>query len=272
MDTALRIARQVLPAYRELGGLAFAYGQGSVFSGFTDDSDVDIVLVWDRDAPPAPAARPAEALNSGPGVPVTFHQPGFVLDRFYVAGAQVDVSHKTRGVFDGWVRDVRAGRGWESAAYPMPLYAVSGFAYGALIADSGGRGSDARSQLSRFPATLVERSRDVLTDELTSYDRDLASCARRGDGWLFHELLSGVMRHALVAWFAAERRYCPHPKWLHHWVARFGMDPAIAALERGLWAPPVSLARRRELFLAMAERILALADRRDAASDATRPR
>jgi hypothetical protein len=66
------------------------------------------------------------------------------------------------------------------------------------------------------------------------------------------------MRYALVAWFAAEHRYCPHPKWLHQWVARFGMDPSIAALERGLWAPPVSLARRRELFLAMAGRILAL--------------
>lgn len=90
-----------------------------------------------------------------------------------------------------------------------------------------------------------------------SYDGDLATCARRGDGWMFHQLLNKALRHALVAWFSVERRHCPHPCWFGQWVARFGMDPAIAALERGLWAPPVSLARRRELFLAMCQRILA---------------
>jgi Domain of unknown function (DUF4037) len=271
VDTALRIARQIVPAYRALGGLSFAYGQGSVFTGFTSDSDVDIVLVWDRDGPPASSERPVEKLHTGRGVPVTFHQPGFVLDRLDIGGVEVDVSHKTRRVFDGWVGDVRSGRGWEGVEYPTPLYAIAGFAYGTLLADGAGTGSEVRSQLSIFPPALVERSRTLLAEELPSYDRDLATCARRGDGWLFHDLLSKVMRHALVTWFAAERRYCPHPKWLHQWVARFGMDPAIAGLERGLWAPPVSLARRRELFLAMAERILQLrAGRAGAAAD--RPR
>ena len=280
MDTALRIARQVVPAYRALGGLAFAYGQGSVFAGFSADAglgprdpEIDIVLVWDRDAPPAPSARPVEALSTGPGTPTTLHQPGFVSDHFCVDGARVGVAHRTRSVFEGWLRDVRAGRGWEGAAYPLPLYAVSGFAYGALLDDGGGAGSDIRSELSAFPPELVARSRSVLTDELASYDRDLAMCARSGDGWLFHELLTKVMRHALVAWFAAEHRYCPHPQWLHHWVARFGLDPGIAGLERGLWAPPVSLARRRELFAVMAARILALPGRRSSAGFAAgRPR
>jgi len=271
VDAALRIARQVIPAYRALGGLAFAYGQGSVFSGFTDASDIDIVVVWDREGPPVPAERPVAELNAGPGDPVTFHQPGFVLDRLDIGGVQVDVTHRTRGVFEDWVREVRAGRGWEGAVYPTPLYAVAGFVYGSLLADGDGTGSEARAQLADFPRALIERSRMVLAEELPSYDERLAACARRGDGWLFHELLGQVMRHALVAWFAAEQRYCPHPKWLHGWVARFGMDPQVAALERGLWAPPVSLARRRELFLAMTERILALSDKALAADASSTP-
>jgi hypothetical protein len=270
-----------VPAYRALGGLGFAYGQGSAFAGFTAgaslaarDTEIDIVLVWDRDAPPEPSVRPVDALSTGPGLPATLHQPGFVVDRFRLDGARVGVTHRTRKVFEGWLRDVRSGRGWESAAYPLPLYAVSGFAYGALLDDETSAGSDIRTELSLFPPALVERSRSVLLDELPGYDRDLMTCARRGDGWLFHELFGKVMRHALVAWFAAERRYCPHPEWLHQWVARFGMDPGIAGLERGLWAPPVSLGRRRELFAAMTERILALPGPRSAAGGyaAGRPR
>jgi hypothetical protein len=147
VETALRIARQIVPAYRQLGGLAFAYGQGSVFTGYDRDAVVDIVVVWDRDAPPPPTERPVHDLSKGPGAPVTLHQPGFVLDHFALDDVLVDVSHQTREAFEGWLREVRSGRGWEGAAYPLPLYAVSGFAYGALLADGSGAGSDIRSQL-----------------------------------------------------------------------------------------------------------------------------
>ncbi|HEY6739948.1 MAG TPA: hypothetical protein VI076_13975 [Actinopolymorphaceae bacterium] len=255
MDTALVLARKVVAAYREAGDLAFGYGQGSVIAGFAPDGALDLSLVWDRAEPPATEDRPVQDLHDGSGgVSVRFFQ----RDRFWVHGRQVHVLHRTRSEFDGWLDTVGEGHGWEIVTTPTPLYAVAGFAYGALLDDVDGSGGAARERVAAFPQALRERSRSGLAEELASYDRDLVEAARQGDGWLFHEHLGVVHRHAMVAWFAAHGRFCPYPKWLRRWVARFGLDPGIAALERGLWAPPVSLQRRRELFRQMADRILAL--------------
>ncbi|MFI7641020.1 hypothetical protein [Nonomuraea sp. NPDC049400] len=38
----------------------FAYGQGSVFTGFTTTSDLDMVIIWGEDEPPPPERRPVE--------------------------------------------------------------------------------------------------------------------------------------------------------------------------------------------------------------------
>jgi hypothetical protein len=268
VDRTLEIAQRVIPAYRGLGGLSFAYGHGSVVAGYTTTSALDLVIVWDRDEAPRLRGRPVRELNDAQRRPTSFdYQPGFVLDRFWVDGQRVEVAHRTRKTFEGWVADVRQGWGWEEAAFPMPLYAVAGFAYGTLLADSGNVAGAIRDKLTAFPEELVSRSLTMLAAELTSYDHDLGDCASRGDGLLFHELLSKVLRHTLVAWFASEGRYCPNPKWLHRWVARFAMSPAIAGLERSLWGP-ITLARRRELFLTMARQVLALKP----AGEPSRPR
>ena len=59
-----------------------------------------------------------------------------------------------------------------------------------------------------------------------------------------------------MAPFAANRRYLPFHKWLQKWIARFGLDPEIADLERQLWQPGADLHRRQELFSALAQRVL----------------
>ena len=50
--TTLR--QQVLPVYDRLGSLTLVYLLGSLVSGYTDDADLDILLVWDD--PDVPAA------------------------------------------------------------------------------------------------------------------------------------------------------------------------------------------------------------------------
>ncbi len=100
---ARTIAAWVIPAYRPLGGLSFAYGQGSVVTGFTAQSDIDLVLVWDRAAPPAPEARPAHRLNEGAQSAKQFHQPGSYLDQFCLGARSVDVAHIPKTVFTGWL-------------------------------------------------------------------------------------------------------------------------------------------------------------------------
>jgi hypothetical protein len=252
------IAARILPMYRQIGGLSFAYGQGSLVMGFTDDADLDLVLVWDRAAPPAAAARPVRLLNEGPRAAEQFDQPGFCVDHFWVGGQEVDVPHLTRTTFDTWLSTVRGGSGGSAHAYPQPLAAVAGFAYGILLADETGAGSAARVLAADFPPSLAANARAMLAERLPRYRENLDLCARRDDGWLFHTILDGAMRDICVAWFAAHGRYLPFHKRLHHWIARFALEEDIASLERALWHPGASLPHKADLLSAMAERVLAL--------------
>lgn len=254
MENAIPIAREIVSAYRRLDDMAVAYGHGSLLAGFTDAAGLDLVLVWDRPDPPAADARPVHVLHDGDHAAVRFlHR-----DRFQVGRHQINVTHRTKREFEDWRETVHAGRGWEIVTSPTPLYAVAGFVYGVLLADVDGTGGVAREKLFAFPDALRERSRTTLADEASSFDHDLLQAARRGDGWLFHETLGTLHRHAMVAWFASEKRYCPYPKWMQRWISRFNMDPRIAVLERSLWAPPMSLHNRRDQFRQMVDRILAL--------------
>lgn len=205
---ANEVAARVVPVYRTLDGLSFAYGQGSLVAGFTADADLDLVVVWERAESPAVVARPAHSLNTGAQAPVQFHQPGFVLDCFWLGRQQVDVSHVPRTVFDGWLASVGAGGGWERHAYLQPLAAVAGFAYGVVLADDSGGGAAACARAAAFPPALANRSRALLAKHLPAYAEGLAGCARRGDGWLFHEILGGGLRAACVAWLPRTAAIC----------------------------------------------------------------
>jgi len=255
---AFAVAARTVPVYQALGGLAFVYGQGSVVVGFATDADLDLICVWDRAEPPVAAVRPVHRLHTGTPPPAQFDRPGFALDQFWFGRQQVDVAHVPRAIFDGWLASVAAGGGWEGRAYPQPLAAVAGFAYGVLLADLGGGGTQARAGVTDFPQALTDRSREHLAAHLSAYTEALAGCADRGDGWLFHEILGDALRPALVAWFAAHRRYLPFHKRLHHWIARFGLEPALADLERRLWLPDADLARKQAYYVTLAEYVLAL--------------
>ncbi|HEY8456420.1 MAG TPA: DUF4037 domain-containing protein [Actinopolymorphaceae bacterium] len=254
-DSAVEIAHKVAEAYQELDGLAYAYAHGPVIAGFTNDSDLDVVVVWE-DEIPRYRSPVLGRLHNGSGKPAQHDYPGLSFDRLRIGDQQVEVAHKNHKMVEGWIGDVQAGWGWEDSDSSMSLYSVAGLAYGRVFVGES-RAAEVREELTPFPQLLVERTRAVLEAELPSYERDLTSAARRGDGLLFHELLSKVLRHALVTWFSAEHRYCPHPRWLQQWATRFGMDSRIAGLERSLWLP-VTLERRRETFLTMAKRILDL--------------
>ena len=252
------IAARILPIYRQVGGLRFAYGQGSVVMGFTNDADLDLIMVWDRPTPPAIAERLVGQLNEGPQLAEQFHQPGFCLDRFWIGEQEVDVSHITGATFDDWLALVRNGLGWTPHAYPQPLAAIAGFAYGILLVDDSGVGAEARQRVADFPPTLATNARALLSERLPLYRENLDACARRDDGWLFHTILDGALRDICVTWFAAHGRYLPFHKRLHHWIARFDLEEDIASLERALWLPGSDLSRKIDIFSSLAERILAL--------------
>lgn len=252
------VAARIMPLYRDLGGLSFAYGQGSLVMDFAEDADLDLVLVWDRAEPPGGAVRPTNVLNEGPQSVDQIHQPGLYLDHFWIGDQEVDVPHITKATFDAWLAAVRLGMGWTPHAYPQPLAAVAGFAYGLLLADDTGAGSAVRAAVVDFPMALATNARAILSERLPLYRENLALCAKRDDGWLFHTILDGAVQDTCVAWFAAYGRYLPFHKRLHHWIARFELDADIASLERALWLPESDLSRKLYIFSSLAERLLAL--------------
>lgn len=251
------ITRKVITEYRRIGDLAFAYGQGSVFAGFSQDSDLDINLIWEQPFPPQRSVRPVAFLCDAQHEPIQFDESSLALDKLWVDGRQVDVLHHSRKTFDHWLEQVRAGDGWHESVWPLPLFSVAGFFYGVLLDDDRGYGSKAHIALSTFPDALLRKTHETLVRNFTSYQDELAACVQRNDGWLFHELLSKLLRDSYITWFATEHHYCPHLKRLHHWIKRFNMDVQIAEMEQKLWQVP-ALPPKLQLTTEIVEKILHL--------------
>lgn len=243
----------IIEAFRSCDGLSFAYGQGSVFAGFVHDSDLDINMIWDRtQLPGAPEIGDVAQLKR-------YESPDFALDKLRINGRPVDVLHHRKQTFDSWRDQVKVGDGWQTEVWPLPLYAISGFAYGVVLDDQRGAARRAREEISRFPTQLVEQSHHAVSIELPNVDKELVGCISRTDGWLFHQLLTALMRTIYVAWFAGHGRYCPHPKWLRAWVDRLAIDDGIVHLDQQLWTTP-DLDLKRDLVHTIAERVLARSD------------
>lgn len=249
------ITDKVIAEYRRIGGFAFSYGQGSVFAGFSQDSDLDINLVWERACPPQRSERPVVLLCDSGHEPVQFDEASLALDKLWVDGRQVDVIHHSRKTFDHWLEHSHRGDGWQESVWPLPLFAVSGFFYGVLLDDAHGDGALAHAALALFPDALIHKTHEALARNFPFYQGELAACVRRGDGWLFHELLCKLLRDAYITWFAAERRYCPHMKRLHCWIERFNMDEEIAGMERRIWQVP-DLEPKLQLVATMVKKVL----------------
>ncbi|HVX45265.1 MAG TPA: hypothetical protein VHC49_15350 [Mycobacteriales bacterium] len=226
-----------------------------MFSGFSADSDLDLVLIWDRDDLPSAQERPAHALCDADFAPRQNDGPAYALDNLMVGGWAVDVASYTRACFEGWFAAVESSGGWRPNAWPLPLHAVAGFIYGQPLADPHGTGETIRTTRRVPPNSLATGALDCLGRDLPVYAADLASAARRDDAWLFHALASPLIKNAYVAWFASEGYYLPFPKHLNRWVERFGLDQRQLQLEKEIWSAP-TLTRRRDAIIRFAENVL----------------
>lgn len=221
----------VIPAYCAVGPVAFAYAQGSLVEGLADDADLDLVVVWDEEPPPSEARLPLSIAAARPG-PVSFDEPHFRLDRFFIDGQQVDTKHVSLDEVEGWRAQVERGGG--TSGYPMPAIALHGLTSGVLLFDVGGVGAAHRLAAETVPEayrTAVQaRARASLDDFVEELDR----CAHREDGMLFHDQLVALARMLFIAWFAQGGRWWPHEKRLGERLRRVG-EARLAAIESDLW-------------------------------------
>ena len=242
-----RLLRQVLPRYEALGPLAFAYAQGSLVSGYTDEADLDVIIVWHQPEVPADGRRAAVVARLDerqPGAPFVVDYRDVRLDRFVLAGQEYSIGHHALPDFAAVVDAVLAGREPANARVLNPLTLVSGFRYGELLADPDGHAARLLDALAPFPPALAAATRRHLRNNRATWLADLQKFAARGDGLAFHDTLVAAARAALQALFAAHEVYFPGDKWLRPAMVRFGVgERAITAFDR-LWAPQASLSER----------------------------
>jgi hypothetical protein len=232
LRTRKTLEEQLVPAYAKAGGLGFAYAHGSLVEGLAERADLDLALVWD-DRPPPEGHRLPERLADPFPEPTAFDQPGFVLDRFWLNGQQVDVKHLTAAEVRAWAGAVEAGEG--RRGYPMPVVFVHGFVNGIVLSDYRGLAADLFRRLRNVPPAFQDRAAGDAAQAHHFYPKDLTAAAERGDGLLFHALAAEYLRALFIAWFAANDLYWPHEKRLGLRLRLMGRDD-LAAFEEQVWA------------------------------------
>lgn len=232
------LEERLVPAYRALDWLVSAYAQGSLVEGLSEDADLDLVLVWREEVPRGASRPPAGLADASPPTSV-YGQVGFVLDRFWLSGQQIDAKHVTVAEVESWAAAVEAGGG--THGYPMPVVSVYGLVNGVILADDSKYLDVMRRRLAVVPGPLRQASLAAARD--ASYLSELEACARRGDTLLFHSLLVEYLRALFIAWFAMNGRYWPHEKRLGDRLRLAGRDD-LALLEQSVWLEGRDLSQR----------------------------
>jgi hypothetical protein len=90
--------QQVLPAYEPLGRLSLVYLLGSLASGYTEEADLDIMMVWDDANVPAASLREplVSHFDERPDIlPFVVDYRDIHLERYVIAGQEYNVAHQT---------------------------------------------------------------------------------------------------------------------------------------------------------------------------------
>jgi hypothetical protein len=222
------VVGELADVWARTGGLSWAYGQGSVFSGFTAESDLDFIVIWDR--MPEMATAPVDS-SFAPHRDLT-------MEQCRMGGYDIDIQHVSRRVFDEWVGQLGRGEGWSGDQWPMPVHVAAGLAHGLLLCDPRGAGTQLQARLQTPEPQLVEAVAQRLARAAPAFVKELTRARTRADLWL-HDLLA-VRWHKLIytAWFLAEGHYPPFPKHLGQWMERLGMNEHARRLETYYWAAP----------------------------------
>lgn len=207
--------------------LSWMYGQGSVITGLTDDSDLDLILIWDKDVPTA---------STLPGQSRLTPQGRLALEQAHLDSNDVDLMHVPRHTFENWMSELEQGDGWAGTAWPLPIYVAAGLAESKLLLDPTGLGTEHRSRVQTPAAQLVTKVRRQLEATAPGFVKELRRAAERDNRWLHANLAVQLHKLIYTAWFLFEGHYPPFPKYLPQWYERFGMDSEIQGLEATYWA------------------------------------
>ncbi len=249
------VQEQVLPMYESLGHLTLVYLLGSLASGYTEDADLDIMMVWDDHEVPAASLRePLVArLDERQGVsPFVVDYRDIHLERYVIAGQEYNVAHQPQASFEAVLQSIVNGRRDSTERVLDPLVATAGFVYGELVLDREALGQHWKSRLSTFPPMVKQECRRAVLAHRQAYLTDLATLMKRADWFEFHCMLVEAVRTTLRALFALHEVYYPGDKWLRQAILRFGLDAEVlTCFERLFEAQGSALERASEQHAAL---------------------
>jgi len=251
--TVLR--QQVLPAYDPLGRLSLVYLLGSLVSGYTEEGDLDVMMIWEgADVPAASLREPLVSLfdeRQGVSLFVVDYRD-IHLERYVIAGQEYNIAHQTRASFEAMLQVILDGRRDGTDRVLDPLVVTAGFAYGELVLDRQGLGQQWKSRLSTFPPVVKRECVRAVLAHRQAHLTALTTLTRRADWFKFHCLLVEALRTSMRALFALYEVYYPGDKWLRQAILRFGLGAEVlTCFDRAFEAPGSALERAIEQHAAL---------------------
>jgi predicted N-acetyltransferase YhbS len=224
------LRQQVFPAYEPLGRLTLVYLLGSLASGYTEEADLDIMMVWDDANVPAASLREPLVSHFDERQDI----PPFVVDyrdshleRYVIAGQEYHVAHQTQASFEDILNSILEGKRDGTDRVLDPLVATAGFAYGELVWDREGLGRQWKNRLNTFPPVVKRECVRAVLAHRQAHLTDLTTLMKRTDWFKFHCLLVEALRTTMRALFALREVYYPGDKWLRQAILRFGLGEDV---------------------------------------------
>jgi hypothetical protein len=239
------LVTSVLPEYAALGTLAFVHVQGSLVLGDTDESDLDVILVWDASEVPTGreplVARLDERRRAFPEV---IDYRDIHIDRFVVGGQEYELAHYSLARFQQIMEAVRTGSDLPGREIVNPQALAGAFREAVFVVDSREVGRRLQEMLRGFPVYLKASTRLAASNNRERRMNELRTHARRGDWFPFHSARASATRTVLQAIFAQREVHWTGDKWRRAAMVRYGFEPRLVEAFDRLWALDSSPERR----------------------------
>lgn len=227
-----------LPEYAALGTLAWAHAQGSLVLGYTEESDLDVILVWDATDVPAGRETLVARLDERERVfPEAIDYRDIHLDRFVVGGQEYELAHYTLARFEQIMESVRTGADLPGREIVNPQALAGAFREAVFLVDARGAGQRLREALRPFPEHLKAGTLTAARNNRERRMNELRTHARRGDWFPFNSALASATRTVLQALFAQREVFWTGDKWRRAAMLRYGFEPHLIDVYDRLWSP-----------------------------------
>ncbi|HVM06888.1 MAG TPA: DUF4037 domain-containing protein [Acidimicrobiales bacterium] len=223
----------VLPVLQAHGDVHLCYVQGSLASGFTEEADLDVVVVWQHDIPLQRTWL--SELHDDPSVELfTYDASDLAIDRLWRHDQEFNLGHHAG---DAFARRMAADADGRRLANDLTTLQVrSGFLRGSVVVDEDGAAAGYRQATASVPETAVAEACRRARNDWAYAKTELAKAADRGDHLVFAYVLAQSIAVQLVALFAVHGHYYPGLKWVRRVMQHLGIPSEAISLYDRVWS------------------------------------